>query len=245
MSLTPFVLGGLISAPLEHVGSRTYSRRGSSTAITVPLTGLSGGLATAPRAGDTVVVFLGVSSALGDTHAAATPAGWTEIATVSKIADNVFTGSGDNRAVSSLKAVSKVMGASPDTSVVITGGSGDGEHGFAASVAVFSGASPDAVVFATVAEKGKQPRPPSITPTALGSIVLGCGHAANRRDIGAFSSSSYDAFASERANDTYDAAVGLGRFAWIAGAFTPDRFSGSGISNSNAATAITLVIAPK
>ena len=229
--------GGAGGGVLEFVGSRTYAAGGSGNDMTVPLTTLTGGIASAPRAGDLVVVFVGASKRT--TNQTTTPTGFTSINEISAFKSFTF---GPGRA-SNLRASLKVMGSTPDTDFVIPGGTGSTSNALAVSIYVFAKASSATPASANSSAIDSHPQPPSITPTFNGSIILCAGHT-HDFSVAVFTSSDFDDFITVISEDSNDGVIGSGRFEWTSGAFAPAKFgSASGESNA-ASTSISLVIIP-
>jgi len=222
--------GGVGVASPEFVGSRTFTTTSAST-FTVPLTSLTGGLASAPRTGDVVVAFL----LAGSSASISIPAGWSLLVTVNSAgfyATDLFV-------------IYKTMGATPDTGITIVDGLPFSTRSLSAAVMVYAGASSAAPVFATHSGDNVQVDPPSITPTMPGSIIIAGGGTCHGRGTQTLSSTEFDGFISAGANSTSDTTVGMGRFAWVTGAFNPAAFTFSGASDADAKrTAVSLVLIP-
>jgi len=230
--------GGAGGGVFEFVGSRTYVAEGSASDMTVPLTTLTGGIASAPRAGDLVVVFVGASTENIDQTT--TPTGFTSINEIS-VRRGFKSGSGQT---SNLRASLKVMGSTPDTDFVIPGGTGSTSNALAVSIYVFAKASSATPAAANSSATDSHPQPPSITPTFDGSIILCAGHT-HDSSVAVFTSSDFDDFITAISDDTNNGVIGSGRFEWTSGAFAPAKF-GSTSSEANAAsTSISLVIIPE
>ena len=220
---------------LAFVGSRTFTDAGSTTTFTVPLTTLTGGIASAPRTGDLVVAYIGGSSSNSD--AVPLPSGWTELARVQ----------GFDFRDSDLYVIYKTMGATPDTGFSIPGGLASSVNSISVAIFVYGGASTAAPVFTTA--NGSNTAlcdPPAITPTVSGSVIISGGMAAHTVGDNTFSSSDFDAFISAGANRSRGSTIGVGRFAWTSGAFNPAEFTFSGSdATSFSWAALSLVIIPE
>jgi len=227
--------GGAGGGGLEFVGSRTFTDDGSTSTFTIPLTTLTGGIASAPRTGDLVVAFIGQAS--NDNQDVPMPFGWDELARVQGLGSRS----------SDLYVIYKTMGATPDTGFDIVGGLHEEDNSLSVAIFVYGGASTAAPVFTTA--NGIDTvlcDPPAITPTVAGSIVLSGGVGAHRQGIHTFSSSSFDAFLSVGVNSKYNSTIGVGRFAWTSGAFNPAAFTFSSTdSDKYSWAALSLVIIPE
>jgi len=220
---------------LQFVGGTTGSGNGTGT-LTVSLTGLTGGLASAPAAGDIVVVAHCVGGN-SDLNLTMNTAGFTEVA------DLYANDSRDT----SFAVYHKIMGGSPDTSVNVSKG-GVGQSTTVA-VSVWRGINPTtpedvAATTATGVNSG-QPNPPSITPMTPGALIVVCGGAANGNaaaftvgDLTKLMTIGHNASAAESACGTavYEA--------WISGAFDPASWGGSEVASDCSWAAITLALRP-
>ena len=97
------------NSELVFVGSKTFSRSGTTSDFDVILTDLAGGTDTAPLEGDIVIVTQGIAG--GNPKIFNPPSGWTEITRI------VATDSEDAH----LTSYYKVMGVIPDTLFTILG----------------------------------------------------------------------------------------------------------------------------
>jgi len=235
--LMPFTftrMGGL-----KFVGSQSYARDGTTSDVTVPIDGLSGGISSAPREGDLVIIYVGVASREVP-ESVPTPSGWTLL---------VNKGGSDTNSTD-LSVYYKVMGSTPDTGMVISGGTQSTLNSMAAAVFVYAGASTDTPVFADANQNNTaEVDAPAITPTVLGAVILAGGAGSHRDGTKVYDTSGFsqfDGFETSGANDIRCATVGVGRFAWAAGAFDPAVLTFTGATNStNSSAAVTLIIAPK
>jgi len=232
--------GGAVGGGLEFVGSRTFPQLGTTSTFTVPLTALTGGIASAPRTGDLVVAFIGMSS-LSGSRDLTMPSGWAELDRVQ----------GNNTYNCDLYVIYKTMSATPDTGFDIVGGMPSVNSSLAVTIHVHAGASAAAPSF-TTANGGNSVlcNPPEITPTVAGSEVISGGVGGHIEGERTFSSSSFDSFLSEGVDGVgkgrTDCTIGVGRFAWTSGVFDPAAFtfSGSSLATSSWA-ALSLVIIPE
>lgn len=230
---------------LEYVGGKTAAVTGSTATVTnVSLTDLSGGLASAPAAGDIVIVGYTVA-ATADRVIGVTTSGYTEVAELYA-----------NDTIDANLSVSwKIMGATPDTSVSVsaTGGSTDGA---VVAIRVWRGAdstTPMDVTPTTATHLNTwTPDPPAITPVTSGAVieVIGAGAAGiDVSQMGAMSSSQLSNFLTASPAPGGSAArssgIGVGNFAWSSGSFNPNAFSVSGTSSTTySAASVTLALRP-
>jgi len=227
--------GGAGGGVFEFVGSRTFTE-GSTSTFTIPLTTLTGGIASAPRTGDLVVAFIGQAS--GGNDDVPMPSEWDELARVQGVSGNS----------SDLYVIYKTMGATPDTGFDIVGGLASVQSGLSVAIFVYEGASTAAPVFTTAnGDDTVLCDPPAITPTVAGSIVLSGGVGAHTEGIETFSSSAFDDFLTVGVDEGFrDATIGVGRFAWTSGAFNPAEFTFSASDFRRFSwAALSLVIIPE
>ncbi|WP_066112556.1 MULTISPECIES: hypothetical protein [unclassified Blastomonas] len=227
---------------LEYVGGKTASITGStSTATNISLTDLTGGLASAPAAGDIVIVAYAVSSS-GDVAIGVNTSGYDEIA-------ELFAN--DTRDTN-LSVSRKIMGSTPDTSVDVSATGGTFNPGVV-TIGVWRGADAttplDVAATTATGLDSWAPNPAAITPSTTGAqiIVIGAGAGGTgTAAIGALSSSELSNFRTISFDNTArSVGVGMGSFAWTSGAFDPAAFSVSGTnSTSNSNASVTLALRP-
>lgn len=225
---------------ISYIGGTTQAFAGTTSTVSVSLTGLTGGFDTAPSAGDFVVMFYGTGSNVttGRTLSVSSPSGWTPLTQLlgSDTYDTHFRG------------FYKVMGSTPDTSVTVSGTGSTSDAG-AVVVHVFRGVDEttplDVAVVTANGFSTSLANPGAITPTTSGAVILAAAATAHVRGVHSFSSPELFNFLSIGSDDTYDVSVGVGWTDWTSGAFDPAAFSWSG-SNSitNSWAAYTLALRP-
>ena len=203
------------------------------------LTSLTGGLSSAPAAGDVIIVAAayGIQS-LRD--ASWPPSGFTSLADL--VSDDSF----DCR----LKVAYKVATGS-ETSINING-TANVTDAAGACVHVWrniSNSTPiDVTTTTATGIDAAQPDPPAITPTTAGAIIIVIGGAGGGT-LAAFSGPSmtgglaylFDAWAA----DTQDGHCAMyAKTNWTSGAFNPVAFSGGGGAGTSAWCAATVVLRP-
>jgi hypothetical protein len=218
---------------VEYVGAIVSAFAGQPTNRTISLTSLTGGLASAPAAGDLVVVYFGTSSTVDRDLVVA---GYTELGEV--YANDTYD--------TNLAVAYKFMGATPDTSFTLTGGTGSGDDAGGVYVSVWRG------VDATVTQRGffnartnsAIPNPQPTTPDAAGAYIVAAGVGAHNDGTDTFSSSDLTDFRSAGANDINDVTIGGGYYPWTSGQFDPAQFTFSGTNApefSNAACTMSFI----
>ncbi|MBR0682738.1 hypothetical protein GXW74_19760 [Roseomonas eburnea] len=158
---------------------------------TVPLTALTGGIGSAPVAGDLVVVLAGEgvakSAALtgGGHHATGDSTGAYALAEGSPIQSGEPAGAGLTNARAQLSVSYAVMGSTPDTEVVLPYIGSEFACG-TAHVLVWRGMDPatplDAVPVASNLPDSRLPDPAAITPVTPGAIILAAAAVGQRND---------------------------------------------------------------
>lgn len=221
-------------AGLTFVGGKTSSAVGStSTNLTVSLTSLSGGSASAPAEGDIVIVSYATGST-ADRDLSPVTSGYT------RHCDLYSNDSYDTN----LWVATKIMGSTPDTSVVLPP-SGNNSDAITASVQVWRASSGKTIsiydIQTATGKNGGRPTPPAITPTRLTSIVISAGAYALNSTT-ALTSSDLSNFVSVGSSDSYCSTLGMGSFAWTSGTFTPAQFGGGSTSTSASWCGFSLVI---
>lgn len=223
---------------LTYVGSNSsYASGSTSTGATVDLTALSGGSNTSPSTGDIVIVAVATGSST-DRSIGVTTSGYSEI---------VELYSGDDNA-SNFSVNWKIMGASPDTSVVTTP-SGNNNDALTVIAHVWrgvdSGTPFDVSYQSATGTNGGRPTPPAITPTTSGAIIIACGCAgvANAQSAG-FTTATLSNFITINITDSYDSVSGMGSYAWTSGTYTPAQFGGNRANTGDSWCAATLALRP-
>lgn len=224
------------SGPITYVGGYTAGYVGTTSTITVPLTSLTGGIASSPSAGDLVVMYFAISPS-------------TTITLPSPLAFKEVTQLYSNDTLKTKLYVGyKFLGV--ETSIALVNGTWDTT--FAGAVAVQVWRNVDAItpfdVSFTPATglNGALCDPPSITPTTPGSVIIAGGAAAHDKGTATFSSSDLSNFLSSGGSDTYDITVGMGSYNWTSGLFNPAAFTFSATNSSSYSwAAVTLALRKK
>lgn len=215
---------------IKYVGGRVNGYSGTLNNITVPLTGLTGGLGTQPAAGDLVIVYVATGSS-GDGNLSVF--GYTEIL-------ELF--SDGSSADTNFAIARKFMSATPDTTVTF---GGTGSSGNAGTVAIqvwrnVNVTTPFDVAGLSSTKTGATATFPSITPTTPGAVILAGAAAGHTNGSITYSNSSLTGFISIGSNDTYDSTIGVGYHYWTSGSFTPadSVFGGTDSSTYSSASYI-------
>jgi len=227
------------AAGIQFVGSTTAAITASgSTDTNVSLTSLTGGLASAPEAGDLVIVYYGTGS-IADRAIGVTTAGYTEVA-------ELYSNDSQD---TNLSVNYKLMGATPDTQVTMSGTGNTSDSG---AVAIHVWRNVDSIfpldVTSTTATGTNSVLcdPPAITPVTTGAVIVSGGAGGHDSGVHTFGSSNLSNFATIGGpNDTNDVTVGVGSAVWTSGAFDPAAFTFSGTSTTSFSwAAVTLALRP-
>lgn len=224
------------AATLTYVGGAEAS--GNSTSFNVSLTGLTGGIASAPVEGDLVVVITGFV-AITNGNPGVSTAGYTE---VSDLYAN------DTRDAN-MSVSWKIMTASPDTSVNCNG-SGTATNGAVCIVHVWRNADPvtpfDVADTEVIGINAAIPNSPSITPVTAGAVVLSAGlgtGAAN--DTSVTAPAGYSNQVDISVDPGNAAIVAVASKAWSgSGAEDPAAWTNWTTSTSDSWAAVTLALRP-
>lgn len=160
---------------------------------TVTLSDLTGGIDTAPAAGDIVIGVSAIGSAV-TRNTNFTTSGYNKIIQESQF--NTAT-TGNNSAGGNLAVGYKVMGASPDADIsFVTGSTGATTDGFVFIVAVYRGvdqSNPISIYNTNKSLGTRIPDSPAVVPTRKGSGILSIGVSAGYSNLRGFSAapSSY------------------------------------------------------
>jgi hypothetical protein len=235
MLLVPPVGWKIATPSLAYVGGAITGWLGTASTTTLSLTGLTGGLASAPAAGDLVVVVFALRQS-ADVDLALSTAGYTELADVH----------GNDTIQTNLGVYRKLMSGSPDTQVQV-GSTSSATCGILIAH-VWRGANQTTPIdVATTTANGINtgiPNPPSITPTTSGAVVLAIGAASATSNAGAPFTSSLSNLVSDD-DGSGQAVAGIASHAWTSGAYDPPAF---GITHAdstlNSWAAATVAIRP-
>lgn len=228
---------GGASLPIEYVGGYVEGFSDTSDDMTVTLTSLTGGIDSAPSAGDFVLVYFGTGAT---TDRNLVVIGFTEIVELYERRRDYAT---------NLVAAYKFMGASPDTSLILDGIPLSNSDSGVVAVQVWrnvNASTPlDVPVETASVENTVLCDPPAITPISGGAVVVAGGASAHGRNVETYSSSDLTGFISVGANNSNDATIGLGYHFWSSGSFDPAQFTFSDGDDSRASCcSITLALRP-
>lgn len=212
---------------IQYVGGYVQGFAGTTSNTTISLTSLTGGLASAPAAGDIVIVYFATGS---NTNRNLVVAGYQEIYELSSGSSNV----------SNLVVACKTMGATPDTSLVLTGGTLNTADAGTIAVQVFRNVTNPLPGF-TFNTNGNttQPNPPSITPFVNNSVVVAGGAQQSTSGSNTFTSSDLTNFITVTQSDSYRSTIGMGYKDLASGSFNPAVFGGG---NTGPGEAVTLAL---
>jgi len=217
-------------AGIEFVGSRTRGQ-GTNSSISVLLTGLSNGIATAPREGDIVIV--GVASNSGSIIDFSTSdSGWTEEA-------ELTLAQGTGRI--NLGIFYKVMGSTPDTTLTVDLSSTVFSYSI---VYVLSNSLSLDTTSETLTFAEQPPNPPPITPVTSGAaiVVIAAQQSATAGDMTPFTSSDLTNFyQSPFSGRNLAGGCILG---WASGEVDPAAFGGGSTDFNSTGAVITMAITP-
>lgn len=235
MTQVLFVRGG--RPQLAYVGGYTESFVGLTSDKTISLTGLTGGLASAPATGDFVIVAFSAADGSGDVDLVV--AGYDERADIV----------GTDSYFANLAVATKFMTASPDTSVVLTGGTGHANNAGAVSIQVwrYVDQTTPMDVTVTTATGGNTilADPAAITPVSVGAQIIVAAAGAGATLVDTYTAGYLSNFLTSWGDDTNDAVVGMGNVAWTSGAYNPAAFGTNGTDNSAFSwAAVTMALRP-
>jgi hypothetical protein len=223
--------------PILYIGSHTEAYQGTTSNITVSLTSLTGGLQSAPSAGDFVLIYYGTGST-SDRNLVVS--GYTEITELYA----------NDTADTNLAVAYKFMGSTPDTSLTLTGGTLSSSDGGAVYISVWRNVDPlfpfDVTTTTATGIDSGLCNPPAITPITKGSYVVSGGASGNNSN-GTFTSSDLSDFRSSHGSDTNGVTIGGGYRTWTSGAIDPAAFTllGSGSNSTYSWAAVTLALRPR
>lgn len=232
---------GSTPATLQYVGSAVAT--GNSAAFAVGLTALTGGIDTAARTNDLVIIASGwVSTA--DGNPGPTTTGYTEIADLY---------SNDTRDAN-LSVAYKFMGATPDTSCTVAG-SGSTTNGAVAVAHVWRNVDQTTPMDVTAVPSsgaaspninGSIPDAPAITPVSAGAVVVAIGGGTSASVLtGTAAPTGYSNFKVAQVDPGSAFNIFVASKAWSgSGAEDPAAFAGTGTSTSDSWAALTLALRP-
>lgn len=223
---------------IQYVGGTTKNRiDGGFGGATISLTSLTGGIASAPSAGDIVIVVYSVGST-SDLSIGVTTSGYTEIVELYRDAPTVDT---------NLSVSWKRMGSTPDTSVSVTVPASAAD-GSSVCVQVYRGVdatTPFDVTATTQTDPGTSPNPPEITPVTSGALILAAGACGFYGTGMTFTASYLSNFIQIYGDDTNDTCAGIGNVAWTSGPYNPAAWTASSSPVGSSAAAVTMALRPQ
>ncbi|MDD5359498.1 MAG: hypothetical protein PHI79_08120 [Sulfurovaceae bacterium] len=231
---------GAVKKGIKFVGGDTIGFEGLTTDKIISLASLVGGIDTQPRAGDIVMVINGTVGG-GAARNAILPTGYTEL--FSNTAGN------SNHYYAGAKMCYKVMGGTPDTSLIIPGGTGSTSSAGSISFLVFrnqNGTPIDVASQYYLINNSALANPPSITPITNGAVIICAGVAGHGAGEQTFTSSDLTNFVSSGFNDSLDCTSGIGYKEWTGGAFDAAAFGFTTTDSTNyGSCAYTIALRPK
>jgi hypothetical protein len=227
------------TTPIQYVGGRTTSGAGTTSNVVISLTTLTGGLASAPSAGDLVIVYFGTGSTADRNLVVADYTEITELYANGSAYDTNFV------------VAYKFMGSVPDTTVTLTGGSLSTADAYTVAIQVWrnvDSSSPfDVTVNTSTLTNSVLANPPSQTSVSNFAVVVAAGAGGHDTGTRTYSSSNLSSFLSVGGDDTNDSTVGAG-FASLGlpRAFDPAAFTFSGSTSASfSSAAATTILRPK
>lgn len=206
------------SAPITLVGRASFAWADSTTSKALSLTGLTGGVGSAPEEGDVVVFFY--------YHGCTTQA---YTLTVSETGyATTYSSLVPGPGIAALAGI-KVMGATPDTTLTVN--TSNGFNGMARVVLVevwrnVSATQPDVTVGSSTTT-ANNPDPPAITPDTDGAVILCAGGGGQYSAINPYTANDLTDFNQTTFDGpTVDVRAGVGHEVWTGGAFNAAQFGG-------------------
>ena len=227
------------AAGISLVGSKNVGWTATASNQTFSLTDLTGGIGSAPEAGDYIVVSYAVGTNATPTLSIVT-SGYGSLLTPLAANDTYDV---------ILAAWSKFMGGSPDTSITVSG-TGSSNNAGRVVISVYRGVNPTtpldvaASVSPGTGTNGGRPTPPPITPVTSGAVVLAFGAAGSASGVVAPFTSDLSDFVSAATPAIYSVAIGAGSFAWASGTYTPTQWAGNNTSVQSSWAAFTIALRP-
>lgn len=218
--------------PLVFVGGLTQTSYYVYTDITVPLTSLTGGVDTAPREGDLVVIACGATNNINLTLSMST-SGYAQLA-------ELYVNSTYD---CNLGAFWKVMGASPDTEAVVSYGRYTEQVMFAVHVWRNAHATTPFGTATTATGTKAYPNPPSVTPTVPGSVIIAVG--AFRALDAIHPITEPTGFENLKTSVYFSSHVAIASYAgWASGSYDPPAFSGIDNTSGSSWAAVSAALRP-
>jgi hypothetical protein len=226
---------------ITYVGGTSASITPSlSTTTNVSLTGLTGGIASAPATDDLVLVLYAVGSAV-DVDIGVVTSGYTE---------DLELYQGGTTYNANLSVSRKFMGGTPDTDVEVSA-TGGGSNGGVVIVQVWRGVDAATPLDVTPTTNGSsaanlRPNPPAITPVTTGAVIVAMGMQGGSPSQPALTQagSELSNFVSLVNAASRAAAFGAGWVNWTSGAFDPVGFTGGTTSGVRTEIGVTMALRP-
>lgn len=233
------------TAGIVFVGSQSGSFAGTTSDQTITMTSLTGGIASAPQAGDLVIVTFGVGGGAGGGSFNAS----LVIQNTSAV-DYTLIGSELNANDShdaNLRVAYRFMPSTPETQFVLVGGTTNTSAAGAWTVHVFRGVDPatpmDVTAVTATGINGRRPNPPSITPSTSGAWMFFAGSgAASATDT--FTAGYLSAFESATQSDSVSVITGAGYRAWTSGAYDGAAWGSGTTSTANSWCSVVCALRP-
>lgn len=231
---------------IQFVGRTTARSLAAVTTYNVSLTGLTDGIASAPREKDIVVVTYCWSSATNDT--VNLPSGNNSSTYQSLIAD---TYSNDGRDTNG-RAAYQIMGSTPDTSVDVPSLSST-TNGSCCAILVFRSVDPITPIDVTVQSASgidsNLANPPSITPSSPGAWIItgymGTGDATPVQWTAPTDVTGWYTINSQATAGSFSSKVAMGyKSDWTSGAFDPAAPTGGESGAADSFIAYSAVLRP-
>lgn len=216
--------GGPALADIEFVGGTTRSWEGNDSNFT-PLTGLTGGLASAPAEGDLVLVAFGRP---GLPTINILTSGYTDLGLLE----------GNDTDDVRVRVAYKIMGATPDTQVETTDPGSDHTSPCEICIHVYRNVDPttpmDVTMTTTTGINGARPNPPAITPITEGAWIVCIGAQGAENAVAVFTAPELTNFIQAGHDPWVDTCtVGMGYVPWPGGgAYDPAEWGG-GLTTTN------------
>jgi hypothetical protein len=221
---------------LQYVGGKALEVSPNLSPTAISLSGLSGGLASSPAAGDFVLVVYALGGN-ADVAIGIETAGYTEVEELYEAGSTYDT----NMSVSY-----KFMGGTPDTSVSVSG-TGTTTRAGVVAIHVWRGVHTDTPIDSEGSPAGgsgtSRANPPAVIPLTSGAVVIGIGGGGNSGGV-VYTSGDLSNFVTAFGNSTADTMVGVGSIAWTSGAVDPAQFGGGSLGSSGSWVAHTIALRP-
>lgn len=228
------------SKGLVYVGGASGASADPFATIDISLTGLTGGIASSPSAGDIIIVVNAISAS-ADQASGVTTAGYTELVDIA----------GNDTYDANLSVSYKLSDGSETTVSVLTANENVSDYGAVGIVHVWRGVNQttpiDVTTTTATAGNGGQPNVPSITPVTAGAVILGCGAGSGTNASIAFlTATGLNHVVSERQTALISACVGIiaAYTDWTSGAYDMAQFGGGSTSLSTSWAAAAVVLRP-